>query len=615
MEEDNSGIKYANFIGIIKLIGIYIDKHPDKVKFSPYAFTFKKNLSANDIIKKDLHQMILLAEFIILLTGIGTNKVKYLERISDSDEKICNIYFTVIEKYILVESESIIQSKNNIYEKANSNINNNSTIDKDKKSLIQLVKEQDQKLNEYIQQIKDLKNEKELLENNLKEKELILEKKQNITKEATNELITNNILLTQLQTENKEKNITIESLKSELNFIQKKEKEKIYKLEEENINLKNNMKNIKDIEDKYEQLMMKYKRLKESFQEKEKERIDELPSKIQLMNDIDDLKQKNEFLLKANDALKNEITKINQNSLLDKEKIKQLEIENKKINYEKNELNEKLLKLRGGIQKEKKEKEEQISTKGITLDKILEEDNESQIGKKSKIENLLFENENLKKKITTINQEKQKLGLDLQKCELDNKKLVLTLDRIKNESKRYSDDNKCLNDKITDINKLKKKDLDKLKKEIDDKVKIIEKMLQEKKEMIKNYELLQKELLQTKNNNNSYNNKKNINNNQNIIKEVIISNSENLELKNEIQNLNLLLLQKDEEIRKLKDERQLTDDEVNLKLADLDFYKKLYEEQKLRVNKEHELISESLYKLAVHFMSLKDDLQKKIKNK
>ena len=59
----------------------------------------------------------------------------------------------------------------------------------------------------------------------------------------------------------------------------------------------------------------------------------------------------------------------------------------------------------------------------------------------------------------------------------------------------------------------------------------------------------------------------------------------------------------------------MTDDEVNLKLADLDFYKKLYEEQKLRVNKEHELISESLYKLAVHFMSLKDDLQKKIKNK
>ena len=47
---------------------------------------------------------------------------------------------------------------------------------------------------------------------------------------------------------------------------------------------------------------------------------------------------------------------------------------------------------------------------------------------------------------------------------------------------------------------------------------------------------------------------------------------------------------------------------------DLEFYKKSYEEQKFRVNEEHKLISESLYKLAVHFMSLKDDLQKKINN-
>ena len=221
----------------------------------------------------------------------------------------------------------------------------------------------------------------------------------------------------------------------------------------------------------------------------------------------------------------------------------------------------------------------------------------------------------MKNKITSINQEKEKLALDLQKCELDNKKLLLTIDRVKNESKRYSEDNKCLNEKLIEINKSKKKDLDKLKKEINDKIKIIEKMLQEKKEMIKNYENLQKELIQIKNYSND--NKKNKGSNNNIIKEkeIIISNSETLGLKNEIQNLNLLLLQKDEEIRKLKEERQLTDDEVNLKLADLDFYKKLYEEQKLRVNKEHELISDSLYKLAIHFMSLKDDLQKKIKNK
>lgn len=566
-------------------------------------------MSAKDILKKDLHQALILAEFIILLTSIGVNKIKYLERISESDEKICNIYFSCIEKYILIETEPITQSKKSLIERLNKTNNSNSKIDTDKQYLIDLVKDKDKTLNEYLQQIKELKKEKENLESNLKEKEIILEKKQNITKEATNELINNTILINKLKTENKEKDISLESLKSEYTFIQNKQKEKIYKLEEELINLKNNMKNIKEIQDKYDQLMIKYKKLKSSTQEKEKD--DGKPSKMQLLDEIQEFKQKNEYLVKANDSLKNEIYKLNKNSLIDKEKIEKLEVENKKINYEKNELQEKILK--NSICK----REEKTPSKGITLDKILNEDNESQIETgKSKIEDLLFENENLKTKINSINLEKQNIALDLQKSELNNKKLLLNIDRLKNESKRYSDDNKCLNEKLIEMNKLKKKDLDKLKKEVDDKVKIIEKMIQEKKEMIKNYEMLQKELIQNKNSI-SNDNKKNIGNHNNIIKEkeIIISNSETLGLKNEIQNLNLMLLQKDEEIRKLKDEKQLADDEANLKLADLDFYKKLYEEQKSRVNKEHELISDSLYKLAVHFMSLKDDLQKKIKNK
>ncbi len=45
---------------------------------------------------------------------------------------------------------------------------------------------------------------------------------------------------------------------------------------------------------------------------------------------------------------------------------------------------------------------------------------------------------------------------------------------------------------------------------------------------------------------------------------------------------------------------------------DLEFYKRSYEEQKNRVNKEHELISNSLYELALQFMSMKNELQKKV---
>ena len=608
LNEDNYGIKYANIIDMINSIGIYLDKHPEKEKFSPYTFAITKTLKANDILKKDLNQMIIIAEFIILLTSIGKNKITYLERITDSDEKIFNIYFNCIEKYMLIESDEITQSKNVIIEKAN----NKQIVDKDKKALIQLVKDQDHKLNEYMQQIKNLQSENTNLVNNLKEKELLIEKNKSTTKEEQKELINNNIIINKIKNENKEKDITIDSLKSQLDYIQKKEKEKIYKLEDEIITLKNNLRSLNEIKDKYEQLLTKYKNLKMKYDDKGKEKDDALANKIKLMNDIEEVKEKNEYLIKVNDLLKNEINKINENSLIDKEKIKQYEIENIKLNYEINELNEKIIKNK------KIQKKEENNFKGITLDKILEEDENDIEKTKTKFENIKFENENLKIKITSLNQEKQKLILDLQKSELDNQKLSLTIDRMKNESKRLTDDNKCLNEKIIEINKLKKRDIDKLKKEIEDKSKMIEKMLQEKKDMIKKYEKLQKDVVNLKYNNSGGSiNKKNIGNRDNIIKEkeIIISNSENLELKNEIQNLNILLLQKDEEIRKLKEERQLSDDEVNLKLADLDFYKKLYEEQKYRVNKEHELISESLYKLAVHFMSLKDDLQKKIKNK
>ena len=66
---------------------------------------------------------------------------------------------------------------------------------------------------------------------------------------------------------------------------------------------------------------------------------------------------------------------------------------------------------------------------------------------------------------------------------------------------------------------------------------------------------------------------------------------------------------KENDKKKLKEKNALNEKEKD---EELNFYKKSYEEQKVRVNEEHKLISESLYKLAVHFMTLKDDLQNRI---
>ena len=64
-------------------------------------------------------------------------------------------------------------------------------------------------------------------------------------------------------------------------------------------------------------------------------------------------------------------------------------------------------------------------------------------------------------------------------------------------------------------------------------------------------------------------------------------------------------------LSQMQDNLEKYNDEMLKRSEDLEFYKRSYEEQKNRVNREHELISTSLYELALQFMSLKNELQKK----
>lgn len=65
-------------------------------------------------------------------------------------------------------------------------------------------------------------------------------------------------------------------------------------------------------------------------------------------------------------------------------------------------------------------------------------------------------------------------------------------------------------------------------------------------------------------------------------------------------------------LAQMQDNLDKYNDEMMKRSEDLEFYKRSYEEQKNRVNREHELISTSLYELALQFMSLKNELQKKM---
>ena len=235
-------------------------------------------------------------------------------------------------------------------------------------------------------------------------------------------------------------------------------------------------------------------------------------------------------------------------------------------------------------------------------DEIFEEENDEEysndiaLNEKNKINDLTKEIINLKEKLEKIEQEKNILeynnnlksknfneDLTIQKEEIiynqiispnkdeiieslknENEDLHKTLDNLHIENQELEAIVENLNIKIKDL----ELDYQKLKEEYDLKEQNFAEIISNHKSMIEklNHDL-KLEI--------------NINKNYNEEKELLLN-----------------------ELNKYKEE--LDKKEKN------DYYKKSYEEQKIRVNEEHKLISESLYKLAIHFMTLKEDLQNRI---
>ena len=365
------------------------------------------------------------------------------------------------------------------------------------------------------------------------------------------------------------------------------------------------------------------------------------------MKQISQLQKENKLLHKQIDKLNNEILK-------DKKFIKKIEIQKKDLEYQVKDLNEEKINYKESnknllndlkIKNEKNNDEDFTNNAGASLGNLLDDSKNKNIASKKVRASFIIQNPivnpeldkekdefikrmkldkekltkeitNLEFKVKKLQDEKDSLKLQIQKDNIDKQKINLAIDRIKNEKKQFEEDNKALNVKIKDINIIKEKEKEQILVDLKEKNDIIEKILDEKKEVLNNYSELQKEFELYKEKNPEI---KNHNLNEEVKKEENegnVSNAIVLNLRNEIANLqmeNLQINEKNRELQKKVDARQLTDEEINIKLADLDFYKKTYEEQKTRVNREHELISESLYKLAVHFMGIKDDLQKKMK--
>ena len=196
-----------------------------------------------------------------------------------------------------------------------------------------------------------------------------------------------------------------------------------------------------------------------------------------------------------------------------------------------------------------------------------EENNSNNNTNEKKIESLQNENEDLHRTIDNLCIEKQELQALVEKLNLTIKESESDYNKLKEEYdiKEQNYSGIIMNNKTV---------IEKLNNELKNEMKYNQNIKEEKK-------LLLNEL----------------NKNKESIDELIL-------IKKKLE-------EKDNTIKKLV-EKNKENEILKEKVEENDYYKKSYEEQKIRVNEEHKLISESLYKLAIHFMTLKDDLQNRI---
>ena len=629
-------------------------------------------ISINDILKQDQPQLFLLAELLVFICSISINKDTYLETVSELDTNLCELYFNIVEKYLLIDPDRLSKSKSQLLDKSVIITNYVKKHDKEKSNLLSIIKDYENKithLNNTITLLEKTKNDLELKLSD-KEREIIMMKQNNTTtNKIRDELISSTLIHSELTSQIQEKNLQIESLQKEIEITNEHNKEIVNKLTEEKEILQQKAYEYNNIKAQYDKLHLKYKELQEqskhisNITKQQMENANELNAKQTTIN----------YLQKEKEGLLKQIDKLNKDILIEKENTNAVMLDKKKLEFEYEDLKNEYKKQEELYQQQQqhniKRTKIEESDLGITLGNFLDMSKDIQLrqGSKDNFEfnnnigsnqivfnpheeeynrlkeeniTIIGENQFLKEKNQNLSLQKQHLDIKLEKADVDKQKLTLTIDRMTNTINNLENENKCLDMKLKDLNISKKNEIDLLKNEIKSKTKLIETMLAEKKNAVNDFQKLQKEFdIIKQNQDEQVHVKKNtFHYNNPSIEQNVVSNSEVLRLQNDIQNLKLQSLQKDEEIRKLKESIDefnnsnimftngnksndnyqvggMSDDEINTKLADLDFYKKSYEEQKARVNKEHELISDSLYKLAVHFMSLKDNLNRKNKNK
>jgi hypothetical protein len=257
---------------------------------------------------------------------------------------------------------------------------------------------------------------------------------------------------------------------------------------------------------------------------------------------------------------------------------------------------------------------------------------------KTELERMLdktkFDFENIQMSKDRILIEKEKVEISKQKAELDYQKSLLKIDKLESDKNKLEDDMINIKEKIDVLNKEKAnhvKEVETLKVALKMKGSQIDKLISEKKILVNENQNLQ--IMNEKLKKGSVTSSVNLvpqggkvlslkNNSKeghttNTISPKHSLSSEN-ELKIEVNRLKSIVTSKEDVIKALQERIKNLEKfediiKKNKKQDNTNFYKKSFEDQKLKVNQEHELIANHLFELATQFMTFKNELLKNVK--
>lgn len=333
IQDKEFGIKYSNLVLILKTIEKYLLKSQDKTKFK-LKIDIMKMIKINDLLKHDKIQLINMVELIILVSSISSRKDHWLEKISECDEKLLNLYLTHVEKYIPLDNRndesltnasfikySNLEGQSKILGVLNDKLNKKiEEFEREKAAFMKTINDKEDEISKLKGEIskshKDISDERLNMEYLKKELEHYKESAKKAYK-ASDDLAGDTFQLAQLRSEVQSRDQLLEHRIKEIEQIRKQHSDEVEKFKDKIDQLEEKVQVGKNMAVDNEKLRHKIKELQ--FYKEKQGQFDELVLSLESKSRMID------SLIKEKQGLLKQLEEINKDKINEREKGRQLE--------------------------------------------------------------------------------------------------------------------------------------------------------------------------------------------------------------------------------------------------------------------------------------------------